>query len=518
MSEKNNDFRNEEFIDIYSQLLKEYADKEPPASMDPEPAEKAAADAPEQTRHPVNRKPPVKRKKKNSGLAIALAVVILLGGSIGVAAMAGMFNKESTPSGAEISATAAKTKKPEAKKTSKAPEKTEKEESAEDSSVLSYAPTGSFERDKKRLPAASLETIEKYATARYILLYDADADKVLFERDGTKKIYPASTTKMLTAIVGAKIIPADTVITVGEEIKLINWDSSTAGLMVGMKLTFADLMDALMLPSGNDAAYTIAVNAARMYTGNEKLSDEQAVKVFMTLVNEAAKGIGCKGTHYVTPDGWHDDDHYTCAEDLARIAAYARTIPLVMNSCAKWERECDLIKEPSEETKNPSSEQSQESEKSAAQSSAASSSASSAVDSEVSVEESSEEEEEEIYVPETLYWTNSNKLIQPESEFYSPYCDGMKTGFTDEAGTSVVASATMNGHTCIAVIMMGESLYKKYDDANVMFKEAFKLYGLNYTYSNEPDEPLCPAETSKSESVETSKVSSAEASKKTSGQ
>ena len=76
----------------------------------------------------------------------------------------------------------------------------------------------------------------------------------------------------------------------------------------------------------------------------------------------------------------------------------------------------------------------------------------------------------------------------------------------------------MNGHTCIAVIMMGESLYKKYDDANVMFKEAFKLYGLNYTYSNEPDEPLCPAETSKSESVETSKVSSAEASKKTSGQ
>lgn len=477
MSEKNDDFRNEEFVDIYSQLLEEYADKEPPADpgaeLNPAP-EKISA--PHRNDRPHRRKPP--KKKKKTGFVIVLAAVILLAGSAGIAAMTGMFKKNNSSVSSESSVYSVKADKAESKPVSKAPEK---EESKPEK--LSYEPTGTFARDTKRLPSDSKAAIDANATARYLLLYDADADKVIYERSGTDKLYPASTTKMLTAVVGAKIIPADTVITVGDEIGLINWDSSTAGLMVGMKMTFSDLIDALMLPSGNDAAYTIAVNAAKMYSGNEKLSNEKAVELFMSLVNEAAKGIGCKGTHYVTPDGWHDDDHYTCAEDLARIATYARTIPLIKESCAKAERECELIKEPSEETKTPSSEQ--ESEKSAAEISTESS----AADSEVSADESSEDETE-VYMPDTLYWTNSNKLIQPDSENYSPYCDGMKTGFTDEAGTSVVASATMDGHTFIAVIMMGESLYKKYDDANVMFNEAFKLYGLDYTYSNEPDNSL----------------------------
>lgn len=471
MSDKNDNFRNEEFVDIYSQLLEEYSDKEPPAE-----SEVKLSPVPERRSQPQDHRKPPKKKKKKTGAVIVTAAVILLAGSIGAAAMTGMFSKKSVTTGSESSVSAVKTEKPESKTESKVSEPEEIKPQK-----LTYEPTGTFAADQKRLPEGSRKNIDANATARYLLLYDVDADKVIYERNGTEKCYPASTTKMLTGAVGAKIIPADTIITVGDEIGLINWDSSTAGLMVGMKMKFSDLMDALMLPSGNDAAYTIAVNAARMYTGNEKLSNEEAVKIFMSLVNEAAKGIGCKGTHYVTPDGWHDDDHYTCPEDLARIAAYARTIPLVKESCSKAERDCDLIKEPSEETKNPSSE---ESEKSKEESKTASDDGSD-VDSEVSDDESSEEDTE-IYIPDTLYWTNSNKLIQPDSENYSPYCDGMKTGFTDEAGTSVVASATMDGHTFIAVIMFGESLYKKYDDANVMFNEAFKLYGLDYTYSNEP--------------------------------
>ena len=57
----------------------------------------------------------------------------------------------------------------------------------------------------------------------------------------------------------------------------------------------------------------------------------------------------------------------------------------------------------------------------------------------------------------------------------------MKTGFTDQAGTSVVASATMEGHTFIAVVMNGQTLYTKYDDCNTLFEKAFKLYDLEYT-------------------------------------
>ncbi|MDD6488543.1 MAG: D-alanyl-D-alanine carboxypeptidase [Clostridia bacterium] len=293
-----------------------------------------------------------------------------------------------------------------------------------------YSASGTFKTNLKKLPDNVKKELDKNVTAEFIVLYDATTDEILYQRNADKKCYPASTTKMLTAIVSSAIIEPDTEITVGKEIELIGEDSSTAGLEVGEKMTFEMLMDALMLPSGNDAAYTIAVNAAKIYEENDKLSDKKAVSIFMNLVNDAAEQIGATETHFVTPDGWHDDNHYTSAKDLAKIAAYARTIPLVKNSVKKDYAEWTLKS------------------------------------------------------GETVAWYNSNQLLLNDSGLYSKYVDGMKTGFTDEAGSSVVASATMNGHTLIAVVMNGESLYKKYDDANLLFKAGFKLYNLDYKYGN----------------------------------
>ncbi len=400
-------------------------------------------------------KKPEMPKKKNNGikkLCIISAVFVLLCGSVAVAAMSGLLRSPDTE---------ADTKKSESSvvSTNVKEDKNSKEESVEEeSSGLSYEPTGSFSINNKALSKSAVEEINERVTAGYVVLYDATADEIIFQRDGNEKCYPASTTKMLTAIVASKIIPKDTVITVGDEIEMINFDSSTAGLQIGMKMTYEALLDALLLPSGNDAAYTVAVNAARIYTGNNKLSNEKAVETFMELVNEAAKGIGCTKTHFVTPDGWHDDDHYTTAADLARIAAYARTIPVIKASCGKSEAEWDLIQDSS----NNSSELSDKSDTA-----------------------DDESAEEETSLPSSMFWYNSNAMLQEGNENYSKYCDGMKTGFTDEAGTSVVASAEMNGHTFIAVVMYGESLYKKYEDANILFTEGFKLYDLEYTYGIE---------------------------------
>lgn len=293
-----------------------------------------------------------------------------------------------------------------------------------------YSAMGAFKSNLKKLPADVKKELDKTVTAEFIVLYDATNDEILYQKNADKKCYPASTTKMLTAIVASAIIAPDKEITVGKEIELIGEDSSTAGLQVGDKLTFEMLMDALMLPSGNDAAYTIAVNAAKIYEDNNKLSDKEAVSIFMDLVNDAAEQIGASETHFVTPDGWHDDNHYTSAKDLAKIAAYARTVPIVKNSVKKAYAEWTL--------KNG----------------------------------------------DTVAWYNSNQLLLGDSELYSKYVDGMKTGFTDEAGSSVVASATMSGHTMIAVVMNGETLYKKYEDAHLLFKAGFDLYNLNYTYGN----------------------------------
>ncbi len=396
---------------------------------------------------PKNIKPP----RKNSGIkkmGIIAAIIVLLCGSVAVAAMSGMLSSPKTEANADDDISQ-----------SSIPEESTKtaDESSEEESTPLYEPTGKFTVDNSVFEKSLRQVLNQEVTAKYVVLYDATSDKIIFQRNANKKCYPASTTKMLTAIVASKIIPKDTVITVGDEISLIGFDSSTAGLQTGMKMTFEALLDALLLPSGNDAAYTIAVNAARIYTGNDKLSNEEAVKTFMGLVNEAAKEIGCTGTHYVTPDGWHDDDHYTTATDLAKIAAYARTVPMVKASCGKAEAEWELIQDSDTD------------------------------DSDTSALSDNDDDTDgdEVSLPASMYWYNSNAMLQVGSESYSKYCDGMKTGFTDEAGTSVVASAEMDGHTFIAVIMFGETLYKKYEDANILFTEGFKLYNLKYTYGIE---------------------------------
>lgn len=273
------------------------------------------------------------------------------------------------------------------------------------------------------------QELDENVTASYVVLYDAAADEILYSREGQKRIYPASTTKMLTAITACKLIgDAQTVLTVGDEIYMIDPESSVAGLEVGMKLTLEMMLDALLMPSGNDAAYSLAVNAARLWKDDPELPADEAIAVFMQAENEIAQNIGAKDTHFVTPDGIHDEEHYTTAEDLVRIADYARKNPLILSSCGKAYVEWRLIE------------------------------------------------------GGDIVFYNSNKLLSEEYEHYSPDVDGMKTGFTDQAGTCVVSSATIDGHTMIAAVMDADTLYTKYEDSNLLFKKGFALAGLTYRH------------------------------------
>ncbi len=287
----------------------------------------------------------------------------------------------------------------------------------------------SYKINTKRMSQSTMKMLNEKITSGYVALYDVTTDEIIFSKNYNKKCFPASTTKILTAITACKIIQdPDTIITVGKEIRMIDPESSTADLTEGMQLTFEMLMSALMLPSGNDAAYTMAVTCGRIYQHNPSLSEEQALKVFMEQVNVVAAQIGASHTHFVTPDGIHDDKHYTSAEDLIKIADYAMTIPLIKETCRKTTVKWTL--------------------------------------------------------PHggTVSWDNNNKMLLEGSGVFSPFCDGIKTGFTDEAGTSVVTSATIDGHTFIAVAMKGETVYAKYDDCNLLFQEGFKLYKKEYTY------------------------------------
>lgn len=481
-------------------------------------------DQPDRTYRKPSKSERKKKKKGHVNRAVIISVIlILLCGTVAAAALSGFMKNDDPAKAANLSSLSP----------SIPSDVSEVSEQADD---RRFIPVGEFSYDMNKLSVLTRKRLTKNITSKYVVLYDMTSDKILYQKNNTKKCYPASTTKLMTAIVSSSVLRKDEIITVGTELDLVNEGSSTAGLEKGMKLTYEMLLDALMLPSGNDAAYTIAVNTARKYTGNDKLSDKQAVKEFMKLVNEALEDLECKNTHFVTPDGWHDNNHYTTAEDMCRIAAYARNIPEIKEACSKdfecWELLKDEPESSAEVTSSDSSEKSSQQSSSDSASAASESSAESSTTSNKSDKSETEKsrseknkdesktDESEPEEPRYLQWYNTNLLIQAYSELYSPEADGMKTGFTDEAGSCVIATATVKGHTMIAVVMDGSG-YGKYQDANRLFEAGFAIYDLPYTYYNMPydiDEPEESSEASKkSEKSEASKKSdSSEASVKTS--
>lgn len=411
------------------------------------------------------------QKKRNKKLKIRFAVIgaimLTLCGGVGAAAIIsnniGIKNEKPV---------AAVESKPESKPESKVEEKQVSEISEEEKEVINFKSDAKFTKNFDLFSKDLKKTLEEEILSNYVVLYDVTTDQILYDKDGSKKCYPASTTKLMTAVVSSKYLNKNDVITVGDEIDMVEWDSSKAGLEKGMKLTYEMLLDGLLLPSGNDAAYTIAVATARAYKENDKLDNEECIKIFAEMMNNAAAEMGCKGTHFTVPDGYHDDDHYVTAEDMLRIAAYAQKTPIVMNSCKKSEVQWEILNEDDEEISTESYEDSSDYENDIS-------------DYDTDDENDIGESEEESSLTKTLEWYNSNRLIEKNGGQYSKYATGMKTGYTDEAWTCVVSSATMSNHTLIAVVLKSPSNYQKYHESNLLFKEAFKLFDLDYTYNDE---------------------------------
>ena len=131
----------------------------------------------------------------------------------------------------------------------------------------------------------SVNSLSVDVTAANAIVINADTNTVLYQKSGTDKIAPASTAKMITAPTALDYCSPDDEMRVGAEIEMIQDDSSRAWLMQGDTLTVRQLLIALMLPSGNDAAYTLAVNTGKKIAGDNSLTNKQATLVFMDKVN-----------------------------------------------------------------------------------------------------------------------------------------------------------------------------------------------------------------------------------------
>ncbi len=157
-------------------------------------------------------------------------------------------------------------------------------------------------------------------------LFDVNNSKVDFACNIHERLYPASTTKIMTALLAIKHTDLDAVTTVSVNASSTSFapDESKCGIVTGDQLTVRDLLHGLMLRSGNDAAVAIAEHVAG------------SVEAFAQMMNEEARSLMATNTHFVNPHGLHDTDHYTTAYDLY----------LIFNECIRHQEFIDIIGTP----------------------------------------------------------------------------------------------------------------------------------------------------------------------------
>jgi D-alanyl-D-alanine carboxypeptidase (penicillin-binding protein 5/6) len=184
-------------------------------------------------------------------------------------------------------------------------------------------------------------------------------------------------------------------ITVGEEIYLIGEGSSTANLEVGDTLSVRQLLSGLLISSGNDAAYTLAVNVGRQEL-DEVVTYEEAIAYFVACMNENVETMGLTNTHFNSPDGYDADNQYISAEDLAMIAYEAYENEEIRTICSTHS----------------------------------------------------------LYVKEKdITWTSTNQLMNPDSQYYYDKAIGMKTGSTGNAGKCLVSVAQSGEQVYLCVVL-----------------------------------------------------------------
>ena len=155
-----------------------------------------------------------------------------------------------------------------------------------------------------------LEPEQLYALSA--ILITADKGEIIFEKDPYAERYPASTTKILTVLLGIMMVDdLNQIVKVSESAMDIPADSSRMGLKVDEEIRFIDVLYGTMMLSGNDGANVIA----------ETVSG--SIPAFVDLMNETASLFGCIHTHFMNAHGYHDDNHYSTAYDMALIAREA---------------------------------------------------------------------------------------------------------------------------------------------------------------------------------------------------
>lgn len=155
------------------------------------------------------------------------------------------------------------------------------------------------------------QAVDADFTSKSSLLMNLDTGEIYEERNIDEKVYPASTTKIMTAILAIENGKLNDTVTISDTASKLPSGASGMGLLRGEEVTVKNLLYGLLVSSANDAANALA----------EYISG--SVDDFVKMMNDKAKELGATNTHFMNTNGLHDDNHYTTARDMAIIARYA---------------------------------------------------------------------------------------------------------------------------------------------------------------------------------------------------
>lgn len=257
------------------------------------------------------------------------------------------------------------------------------------------------------------------------LLMEEITGKILYSKNANSIMYPASTTKIMTAILTLENCNlSDTAVVSHNAVFSIPSGYSTASLVEGEVLTIEQLLNVLLIPSANDAAVVLAEHIAG------------SVEAFSDMMNSKAVELGCLNTHFVNPNGIHNENHYSTAYDLALIGKYAMQFPTFKEISSKTRYTLPITN---------------------------------------------------AYSKEDRIFNTTNDLIKPNyssspTNYYYKYATGGKTGYTDPAGQCIVATATKDNVSLIAVTLHGDftedNLSQRALDCKALFEYGFNNFSM----------------------------------------
>ena len=246
------------------------------------------------------------------------------------------------------------------------------------------------------------------------VVVDMDSGAVLYGKKADERHYPASITKLMTALVALENSePDDEVLFSQDSVSFLEYGDASIGMTPGEILSMNDAMYGMLLASANEVSYAIAESVGKLMGGD--------YNTFLQAMNDRAEELGCTDSHWMNANGLHNDQHYTTAHDMARIASAVyqfeefRTVTQTLNY-----------------TIGPTN-----------------------------------------LVGESRTFQQNHKMLWPGNPNYYEYCTGGKTGYTDQSRTTLVTMADNGNMRLVAVLLQDDG--DVYADTRAMF---------DYVYSN----------------------------------